>query len=58
MSFNATGSNLAANLVAQLSVIAHVLASYQVRLDKTHVDWGTGSTSKLRQISTRVGANL
>jgi hypothetical protein len=31
MSFNATGSNLAANLVAQLSVIAHVLASYQVR---------------------------
>lgn len=30
MSFNAGGSNLGANLVAQLSVILHVLASYQV----------------------------
>jgi len=30
MSFNAQGTNLAANLVAQLSVILHVLASYQV----------------------------
>jgi hypothetical protein len=30
MSFNAGGSNLGANLVAQLAVILHVLASYQV----------------------------
>lgn len=36
MSFNAGGGNLAANLVAQLAVILHVLASYQVGAAARH----------------------